>query len=477
MITNHNKEVTKMIIDFMTAKGLTVNGICGLLGNLYVESGVQPRNLQNSYEKSLGMTDEQYIAKVDSGEYTNFVNDRAGFGLAQLTSSGRKQGFLDYVRSKGVSIGDTTAQIEYLYKELALAYKGVLNALTDKTKTIDDCAEIVMLKFERPKNQSRDNIDKRIGYAKDFYDTYFSNAPTKNLHVPIVAISAGHYKYTSGKRCLKSLDPNETREWVLNDRIADLVEKMLTEYEVSVVRLDDTTGEKLVSLQTRKMIAENAHADIYIAIHHNAGVKGGSGGGTVVYHYPTPNNKAQAEKLYKSIIDQTKLVGNRSQGVKDTTELYEVYAPTMDSYLIENGFMDSSTDVPIILKEEHAIKTATGVVNYLVNAYSIKLSSTVEKPLNDPSTENQKEDAPSKVESAESHNNDYRGRYVTTDTLNVRYGAGITKKKICALPEGTVVNCYGFYTRVLGVDWLYVQFNLNGTKITGFCSSKYLRKS
>ena len=45
-----------------------------------------------------------------------------------------------------------------------------------------------------------------------------------------IALTAGHYKYTAGKRCMKSLDPNETREWVLNDRIADKVEKLLTEY-------------------------------------------------------------------------------------------------------------------------------------------------------------------------------------------------------------------------------------------------------
>ena len=38
-----------------------------------------------------------------------------------------------------------------------------------------------------------------------------------------IALTAGHYKYTAGKRCLKSIDPNETREWWLNDRIADKV--------------------------------------------------------------------------------------------------------------------------------------------------------------------------------------------------------------------------------------------------------------
>ena len=41
-----------------------------------------------------------------------------------------------------------------------------------------------------------------------------------------IAITAGHYRYTAGKRCKKSIDPNETREWVLNARIAEKVEAL-----------------------------------------------------------------------------------------------------------------------------------------------------------------------------------------------------------------------------------------------------------
>ena len=35
-----------------------------------------------------------------------------------------------------------------------------------------------------------------------------------------IAYCAGHYRYTAGKRLPKELDKNETREWVLNDRVA-----------------------------------------------------------------------------------------------------------------------------------------------------------------------------------------------------------------------------------------------------------------
>ena len=42
-----------------------------------------------------------------------------------------------------------------------------------------------------------------------------------------IVIDAGHGKNTADKRCLKSLDQNETREWVLNDRVADALETYL----------------------------------------------------------------------------------------------------------------------------------------------------------------------------------------------------------------------------------------------------------
>lgn len=60
--------------------------------------------------------------------------------------------------------------------------------------------------------------------------------------------------------------------------------------------------------------------------------------------------------------------------------------------------------------------------------------------------------------------------------LNVRHGAGILKKKMVAIPKGTAVKCYGYYTSFLGVKWLYIQFTYKNVTYTGFASSKYLKK-
>ena len=96
----------KKMWDYFKSKGLNDYGVAGLMGNLYAESGLRPCNLQNTYEKSLGMTDAEYTAAVDAGTYTNFVNDKAGYGLAQWTYWSLKQEMLDYFKSKKKSIGD-----------------------------------------------------------------------------------------------------------------------------------------------------------------------------------------------------------------------------------------------------------------------------------------------------------------------------------------------------------------------------------
>lgn len=72
------------IWSYLKAQDLTDAGTAGLMGNLYAESGLRPNNLQNSYEGKLGMADAEYTELVDKGVYTNFGNDRAGYGLSLI---------------------------------------------------------------------------------------------------------------------------------------------------------------------------------------------------------------------------------------------------------------------------------------------------------------------------------------------------------------------------------------------------------
>ena len=65
---------------------------------------------------------------------------------------------------------------------------------------------------------------------------------------------------------------------------------------------------------------------------------------------------------------------------------------------------------------------------------------------------------------------------VTASALNVRHGAGTSKKVMTTIPKGTAVKCYGYYTQWMGANWLCIQFVKNGVKYTGFASAKYLKK-
>lgn len=161
----------KRIWDYLLAKGLSAAGAAGLMGNLYAESGLNPQNLQNTYEKKLGYTDAAYTAAVDSGKYQNFVHDSAGYGLAQWTYWSRKQNMLNFARAAGKSIGDLEMQLDFLFEELSTGYRSVLSTLKTAT-AVRTASDSVLLDFERPADQSEAVKIKRAGYGQTYYDRY-----------------------------------------------------------------------------------------------------------------------------------------------------------------------------------------------------------------------------------------------------------------------------------------------------------------
>lgn len=235
-----------------------------------------------------------------------------------------------------------------------------------------------------------------------------------------IAIDAGHGLKTAGKRCMKALDPNETREWVMNSRIAEKLEDLLKDYECEVLRTDDKTGKTDPALSTRCKKANDFKADVFISIHHDAGLNGKKGGGTTVFYYSSKaERKAQAQAFYNSVIAKTKLAGNRSSKVqkKAFAVLKGTDAP---AFLIENGFMDSPSDVPIILSDAHADKTAAGLLDFLIDEFKLKKKAAATKPAATKETT-------AKKETASAAFTPYLAK-ITASVLNVRAGAGLTYK-------------------------------------------------
>lgn len=164
------------IWNFLKAQGFNDYGTAGLMGNLYAESGLQSINLQNTYEKSLGFSDESYTNAVDNGSYTNFVHDSAGYGLAQWTYYSRKQNLLDYAKSVGKSIGDLEMQLQFLVKELS-GYSGMTQNLKNAVSLLE-ASNWVLLNFERPLDQSTSVQNKRASFGQVYYDKFAGRSTT-----------------------------------------------------------------------------------------------------------------------------------------------------------------------------------------------------------------------------------------------------------------------------------------------------------
>lgn len=170
-------DTEKTIWGFLHGKIGNAYGAAGMMGNLYAESALRPNNLQNTYEKKLGMTDAEYTAAVDSGSYTNFARDSAGYGLAQWTYWSRKQALLEFAQAAGKSIGDLQMQLDFLWKELQ-GYTSVLNTLKNAT-TVKAASDAVLTGYERPADQGDAVKEKRAGYGQTYFDKYAGSKAQK----------------------------------------------------------------------------------------------------------------------------------------------------------------------------------------------------------------------------------------------------------------------------------------------------------
>ena len=147
--------------------------VAGLMGNLYAESSLNPKNLQNTGNKALGMTDQEYTDAVDNGNYTQeqFENDQYGYGLAQWTYRTRKASLLRYARACKRSIGDLEMQLSFLLQELDSSYPVVLERLKYAT-SVKEASDAILTGYEKPKNQSEENKMRRAELGQKYFDQF-----------------------------------------------------------------------------------------------------------------------------------------------------------------------------------------------------------------------------------------------------------------------------------------------------------------
>lgn len=130
-------------------------------------------------------------------------------------------------------------------------------------------------------------------------------------------------------------------------RLARLVRQYLEAVGVNVVmtRENDTT----VSLEERRNIAENCHADLLLSIHRNVYEGYGEVNGIEawIHNAKEQHDMEMAESILGGIIE--KIPSINSRGVKwgtmdNVNENYAVNKVSMPSLILEVGFVTSSTD-------------------------------------------------------------------------------------------------------------------------------------
>ncbi|MBR5582981.1 MAG: N-acetylmuramoyl-L-alanine amidase [Lachnospiraceae bacterium] len=162
-------------------------GVAGLMGNLYVESGLYAYRLQGDFIRGYEASME-YTRKVDSGEISehDFVYNApngGGYGLAQWTFWSRKQAYKRFADSKNASIGSLDIALEFLKLEIERDYSSLLKILKN-AKSVREASDAVLTKYEKPADQGEAQQKKRADYGQKYYDQFSS---------PIYRVQVGAY--------------------------------------------------------------------------------------------------------------------------------------------------------------------------------------------------------------------------------------------------------------------------------------------
>lgn len=436
--------------------GMNPYGVAGSMGNQKDESKLNPKNLQDGFEKKLGYTDETYTAAVDNGAYTNFAKDGAGYGLCQWTYPTRKAALLDFAKAAARSVGDLETQIDFYIKELKESFPKVWAVLTT-AKSVREASDAVMLQFERPADQSEAVRARRAGYGQAYYDkyakegamteqekrekivsiarSYIGRKESDGSHKQIIDLYNGHKPLARGY-AVKYTDP-----WCATFASAVAIQAGLT----GIIPTECGCGKYIELFKKLGSWQEN---DAYV---------------------PKP-----ADYIFYDWKDGTNYATTDNTGDPDHVGIVEkVSGQTIT--VIEGNY-------------SNAVKRRTVTVNgryirgYGVPKYGGRTTgaaqTTTPKPTASASSTSAAEAYRKATGGAKSFDRSIAGTYTVTASsgLHIRDGAGTGKASLAVLPNGTKVKNYGYYTEVSGVKWLYIQVTYNGVTYTGFSSSEYLRK-
>ncbi len=514
------KTVEEQIWNFSMARVGNAYGVAALMGNLYAESGLNPRNLENLCERRLReagkpyCTDESYTAAVDSGKIDReeflhpLPGKQYGYGLLQWTTAGRKAGLYDYVKSKGVSIGDLEAQLEYLFKELGASYKAVLNALKTAA-SVREASDIVLKKFECPVDQSEAAKVKRAGYGQKYYEQYAgaSGKPkqegsnmgySRQQVVDLVNSwigkkeSDGSYKsiidiYNTQKSFPRGTKMQYGWAWCACTWSALAVKLGYTAImpvEISCYYLIEQAKKMGVWVENDGYVPRPGDAVLYDWQDSGTGDNTGA-----------PDHVGTVTEVYPSAGYFVVVEGNYSNQVKKRTVsingkyIRGFISPKYSDNAVKPAAVSRDKDVTTLAHEViagawgtgEARKTKLAAAGYDYATVQAKVNEILNGSAAKPNTETQNQSQPTEkkvtaTESAQKYDKGVAGSYKTTANRYLRNGAGSNKKALALIPKGTSVKCYGYYNVANGAKWLYIQVAIDGVLYTGFSHAGYLKK-
>lgn len=424
------------IWNYLRDKGINTYGAAGLMGNLRAESGLRPNNLQNSCEKRLNITDEEYTRLIDDKAYPDFATDKAGYGLAQWTSYGRKQGLLDFVRTKKCSIADLEAQLDYLWYELNNGYKSVLSAIKSAT-SIRSASDVVLTKFERPKDQSEAVKVKRAAYGQEYYDKYASQSGGGTMSVIIGSARIDERGKASGGSA------GDQKQASSPDYKGEVSMQAFYIHKLGwiIIRFKNAS-HALKFAEAMKRACNNSNIG-YDQLGRYGILKVGTG--------TTTKTECDCSSLIRQCFKE-------ATGV-DPGDFTTANAVTV---LKATGLVD------VIGNYKNGTTLYTGdILNTQSKGHIVGVTDGAARAQNATT---------GKVGVAQSFDKSIAGKYTVSPkvgALALRDGAGkVGTKIIMSVAKGKTVQNYGYYSTVDGIRWLYVEYSGK----VGFMSSRYLEK-
>lgn len=448
------KDNAEKIWNFFLDEGFSIYGIAALMGNLSAESGLDPKNLQNSCEKRLNYTDAEYTTAVDNGTYKNFAYDGAGYGLPQFTFPSRKEAFYKYAKDVGKSIGDLETQLLFMVKEMKKDFKSVYSAL----KTASDvktASDLVLKKYEAPKDQSDAVKRKRAEYGQEYFNR-FSGAGEKKGEINM-SIMVGSARIDERGNASGGAAGDQKQTSATNDLTGEVsMQKMYSHSKGWYILRPKSAAHAVKMADLMKAACNNA----------NIGYDQGNRLGVVQHGIMTAvKTECDCSSLVREVVKEAtgKDPGNFTTANEaaslEATGLFE----SKRSYVSQSATPVYDGDVLVTKAKGHTVIVVSGNARKAASGSSSAPAPSV---------------STAKIESAKGFDKTLAGAYKTIGSLYLRAGAGKGKPELVVMPNNTTVRNYGYYTLVDGTKWLYVQTTIKGVTYTGFCSSntKYLAK-